>query len=403
MIQSGHPVYLPNLDTTEPIRLDLLRAADDKLRQHDEAFLRDLIHRAPSVLPIGEIEPMFEFARAICIELPNPAGFVDNLLVTSEGGIVLVECKLQRNLQARREVIAQIMDYAAQLQAWTFEDLDRAVRKAMLLGKGTPRGLMEAFDDREDFDPLAFQDAITRNLRRGRMLLLIVGDGIREGLESLVGILQRHPGFHAALGLIELKLYNLPEGGFIVQPRTLLRTLNIERGVVSFSDDRLAIVQPEAPANSCAPDMPSAKRPTSLTEEEFYSLLGQDEGRAEWPGLVKGLVRRLEDIGVTPEFKRSLILRWAGADGRMHNVINIRKFGRVFLEGLSWQMQSEAEFKLVTAFRERIAQLCGGEVRGGRNDQNIYIADRFMTVAALSGREEAFAEMVHWLIRELQD
>lgn len=82
MIQSGHPVYLPTLDTPEPIQLDLLRSADAKLRQHDEAFLRDLIHQAPSVLPIGEIEPMFEFAQAICIELPNPAGFVDNLLVT---------------------------------------------------------------------------------------------------------------------------------------------------------------------------------------------------------------------------------------------------------------------------------------------------------------------------------
>ena len=33
-------------------------------------------------------------------------------------------------------------------------------------------------------DEKQFNDALTANLRRGRFLLLIVGDGIREGVEQ---------------------------------------------------------------------------------------------------------------------------------------------------------------------------------------------------------------------------
>lgn len=35
-----------------------------------------------------------------------------------------------------------------------------------------------------DVDEQQFNDALTANLRLGRFLLLIVGDGIREGVEA---------------------------------------------------------------------------------------------------------------------------------------------------------------------------------------------------------------------------
>lgn len=401
MLQIGAPVFLSSLSSTDaPVLLGLSRDSAGKPQHHDEAFIRDLIYRVPEILPISEIEPIFDRARAICIELPNPAGFADNLLVTPEGGIVLVECKLQRNLQARREVIAQIMDYAAQLQAWTFEDLDAAVRRAELPGGGKPEGLVESFNQHEDFDPIVFMDAITRNLRRGRMLLLVVGDGIREGLESLAGIVQRHPGFHAALGLIELKLFPIPQGGFIVQPRTLLRTMNIERGVVTFSDDRLAIAPPPIVSDN-AEGSSLNRRPSSLTEEEYYTILASKNPDA--PRFVKRLVQRLENLGLTPEFKRSLIMRWTAADGRPHSIINIRKLGRIMLEALSWQLRTEAEHALASEFRQSIATLLGGEVRGTGNGQNVWIADRAINIDDVRSHEDAFIQAIERLVVAFRD
>jgi hypothetical protein len=59
-----------------------------------------------------DIEPAFTPLISICRELPTSAGYLDNLWLTPEGGIVLGECKLMRNPQARREVVAQALDYA---------------------------------------------------------------------------------------------------------------------------------------------------------------------------------------------------------------------------------------------------------------------------------------------------
>jgi hypothetical protein len=51
--------------------------------------------------------------------------------VTPEGGIVPGECKLVRNPQARREVLAQALDYARAVAGFDYEDLEAAMRSAL--------------------------------------------------------------------------------------------------------------------------------------------------------------------------------------------------------------------------------------------------------------------------------
>jgi hypothetical protein len=53
----------------------------------------------------------------ICTELNTPAGPIDNFMVSPSGLPVLVECKLWRNPEARREVVSQILDYAKESAA----------------------------------------------------------------------------------------------------------------------------------------------------------------------------------------------------------------------------------------------------------------------------------------------
>jgi len=85
-------------------------------------------------------------------------------------------------------------------------------------------------------DEIAFNDALSLNLRRGRFLLLIVGDGIREGVEAIAEYLQRHAGLHFSMGLVEMPIFSLPDGGLLVTPRVLARTASIERTVISVPD-----------------------------------------------------------------------------------------------------------------------------------------------------------------------
>lgn len=199
-----------------------------------EAAIQDLIHRFPTCLPIAEIDPLFVNAVPICRELTTPAGAIDNLLVTPSGLPVLVECKLWRNPEGRREVIGQILDYAKELALWSSSDLQREARKRLGKDGNVLLDLVRAAG--HDVDEIDFNDALTTNLKRGRFLLLIVGDGIRIGVETIVEYLQGHSGLHFTLGLVELPVYQLADGARIVVPRVLAKTQTVLRTVIEVPD-----------------------------------------------------------------------------------------------------------------------------------------------------------------------
>jgi hypothetical protein len=242
--QYAPPLFIDRLDQTGTARLLEPLGFDRGEIRHDEGWLQRLIFRFPQVLPIHEIEPGFSPIVPVCLELPTPAENVDNLYITESGDLVIAECKLWRNPQARREVVAQVIDYAHSMASWTYLELQDAVRKSSVVNsEKPPSNLYELIEEMGEIDEADFVDAISRNLRLGRMMLLIVGDGIREGVESLSGFLQMHAGFHFTLGIVEIPVFRLPHGGLIVQPRVLARTINIERGIVKVADGHQAIVQ----------------------------------------------------------------------------------------------------------------------------------------------------------------
>ena len=138
----------------------------------DEGWLQDLIHRNPTILPISEIERAFGDVLAVAREVPCGHGFIDNLFVTPDGNIVLVETKLWRNSQMRREVVAQTLDYVAALSGMSYGDLEKCIAKA----QHRPTSLYDVVRNHPDaFDEPDFIDAVATNLRRGRVLAIAQG------------------------------------------------------------------------------------------------------------------------------------------------------------------------------------------------------------------------------------
>jgi len=223
-----------------------LKAGPDAVK---EAPIQRLVHEHPECLPVAEIDPIFCGPVPICTELNTSAGPIDNVMVTPSGLPVLVECKLWRNPEARREVVGQILDYAKELSRWSSADLQREVSRR--LGReGNP--LLELVRAAgHDVDEISFNDALTINLRRGRFLLLIVGDGIREGVEAIAEYLQEHAGLHFSLGLVEMPIYTTRDGSLVVTPRVLAHTRLITRTVVAAPDG--AIILDQEPTEQ-APD-----------------------------------------------------------------------------------------------------------------------------------------------------
>ena len=223
-----------------------------------EATIQALVHEHPSCLPIAEIDPMFCGPVPICMELNTPAGPIDNFMVTASGLPVLVECKLWRNPEGRREVVGQILDYAKELSRWSSSDLQREVSRRLKRGGNL---LLEMVREAgHEVDEIGFNDALTLNLRKGRFLLLIVGDGIREGVEAIVEYLHAHAGLHFTLGLVEMPIYVLAGGEKIVVPRVMARTEQIVRTVIEVPEGMTLQVEGEAEPAAQADEVAEARR-----------------------------------------------------------------------------------------------------------------------------------------------
>ena len=202
----------------------------------DESTLQDLLFRYPQTLPVATIDAAYDKAVPVCRELSTPAGYVDALYVNALGRLTLAEFKLWRNPQARREVIGQILDYAKEIASWGYEDLQREVSKSLKRPGNVLFDLVRATDP--DVDEGVFVDNVTRHLQRGEFLLLIIGDGIREGVENIVDFVQKHSGLHFNLALVEAALYRDRDDRVIVQPRVLCRTEIVRRVVFEAGETR---------------------------------------------------------------------------------------------------------------------------------------------------------------------
>ena len=200
-----------------------------------EHTLRDLIYDNPTILPVRDIDPGYGRLFTVARELNVPGvGFVDVLLADEHGRLVVVECKLWRNPQARREVVGQILDYARELSRYGYEDLQRQITVATRRQGNVLYAL--AREAGGALDEAQFVDRVSRDLAAGRFLLLIAGDGITEGTRRIGEYLRAQPGLAFEFALIEFAEYRTDDasGGTrtIIQPRVLAHTVTIERHVI---------------------------------------------------------------------------------------------------------------------------------------------------------------------------
>lgn len=207
--------------------------------KYDEAYIETLLFNNPDILPISEIDSAYTDPVAVCTQLSTKAGILDILFITRSGRIVILEAKLWRNPESKRKVIAQILDYASELTRWSFEDLEREVSRR--LGKGKQSLFRQVWGDGHDEQEAQFVDEVARNLRSGRFLLLICGDGIREGLSNIAEFLEDHTTLDFTFGLIEVAIYGTSDGGYLVHPRVLANSVTLRRQVIRIEGSRVTV------------------------------------------------------------------------------------------------------------------------------------------------------------------
>ena len=267
--QHTPPIVVAADGSTSALEQVALNLSDDG--SFSEAQIQAFVHAHPDCLPITEVDPVFVSPIAVCRELNTMAGPIDNLLITPSGLPIIVECKLW-NPEGRREVVGQILDYAKELSRWSSSDLQREVAKRSDLPGSPLLTLLQSAG--HEVDEIAFNDALTSNLRRGRFLLLIVGDGIREGVEAIASYLQAHLGLHFSLGLVEMPIFRLPDGSHLVTPRVLARTTMITRNVIAVPDGHEVEEETEEEIDQ---DRQSLSTEQQIFWSEFLSDLALDD------------------------------------------------------------------------------------------------------------------------------
>ncbi|HXD10435.1 MAG TPA: hypothetical protein VN653_10260, partial [Anaerolineales bacterium] len=232
----------------------------------DENWLQKFIFEHHMAIPINEIEPAFAPLIPVCRELPTNAGQVDLLFVNNNGLLTLVECKLWKNPEARREVVGQILDYAKEISQWTYQHLEDAIGKTQKTGRTS---LFQLVSQQSDVDERDFVDSVSRNLRRGRFLLLIIGDGIRENVEQMAEFLQKYAHLNFGFALVEFGVFRIPnrKDEYIVQSRLITQTVEIERAVFRIEDNHIVSAAPSE--TTVAPTSRRAK----ITEQVFFENL----------------------------------------------------------------------------------------------------------------------------------
>ncbi len=239
---------------------------------HQESWLQKLLADHPQILPVDEIEPIFSPLVLIGREISTEVGSIDNLFISKSGYLVLVETKLWRNSEAKREVIAQAIDYGSALSKWSYQKLNEVSKKI------NGRGIIELLQNEFDPDPedLPTDDMITKNLRLGRFLILVVGDKIRESLIEMLNFVNRYPQLATNVGLVEMQCYVMPGtiNDILVVPSIVARTQIVERSIVQVNlvpnvDHQIIIEQKK---------FEEVKRQgrTPITEDAFWELLQQN-------------------------------------------------------------------------------------------------------------------------------
>lgn len=203
-------------------------------RVFQETWLQELLFKHPSIIPVSFIDE----AYAPLVSIGREIAAIDNLFISPNGLLTVVETKLWRNPEAHRTVVAQILEYAKTLTSWTYHSLDQAVSLDLGRRYNEPTSIFKAVKKAVpnfDTSEIEFQAKVQDGLSNGKFALLIVGDKIFPGATQLAETIQSAPHLQFSLGFVELHCYRLENDSnwpLVIVPNFVARTREFTRAVV---------------------------------------------------------------------------------------------------------------------------------------------------------------------------
>ena len=307
--RSGDPVSVPALQRVNAKALGL-----------QESWFRDAIFAEPELV----IGPCRTAGRVDADELWLPwrvevnfgSGPIDVLLVSSRGRVGIVETKLSYNPQKRREVVAQVLDYALSLQ-----EIDR-----------------EELPDLPASPHAPLEEDLAECLGWGRFLLIIAGDALDpRALRLSQSMLARHLTSEWDLAMVDLNVYRRPDSDSpLLMVPELLGTVQsdlrqVVRVVVKGESGKARVV-----VDKIVQDEDSVSRGSKLASiDEFLSQV-QKQVPAQ-VDVARRILARMQSIAAASPRLFAFELRSASAglyfasSGGLRRFLSVRTDGRLRL------------------------------------------------------------------------
>lgn len=305
----------------------------------DERFLQDLLADHPELLPVRDVRD--DAGSLLCIgrEVPVSSGTIDNLYLSAAGYPVIVETKLWRNPQARREVLSQTLDYIKELVQKDFEWFAQQWKLFSHQHDKQTGDLLSCLNDFSDdeIDEQFIVDRVNRALSRGDVIAMIVGDGIETRLQELVAHLCKDSShLRYSLALVELACYQFGKqdgDGILVVPRIVQDVEPVQRAYVrvDFADglERQLTVTPVV-----VPEGDDTKTPrVNLNEDDFLQAIEQSAGRKCRDHIQQFYSDLIDSFKLEPEFKAAAVMLKVphpDGDGLGVSVLALEKQGRIY-------------------------------------------------------------------------
>lgn len=146
---------------------------------------------------------------------------LDHLFIDQDAIPTFVECKRASDTRIRREVVAQMLDYAANgTKYWTMERLRQtATETAQKAGISLDAKIMEILESENPDDIEDFWNQVEVNLQKGKVRLIFVSDSIPKELRRIVEFLNEQMVDTEVIA-IEVKQY-IGEGQKAIVPRVI--------------------------------------------------------------------------------------------------------------------------------------------------------------------------------------
>ncbi len=180
-----------------------LRRGEDLLEMVEQSYeledhLQELIERHPNLLAGDQVNPdaprrWLMLSREVPV--PGEEGGVgrwslDHLLLDQDAIPTLVEVKRSSDSRIRREVVGQMLDYAANaVTYWNLDSLRESFEEKVRALDSEPEGEIAALADDPDADYGEYWERAKTNLRAGRIRLVFVADVIPTELLRVVEFL----------------------------------------------------------------------------------------------------------------------------------------------------------------------------------------------------------------------